>query len=156
MPFRMGVPMMVLACSWRPNDSRRPSTLAMRSLLANEPVLDNLEEKYKVSLTVSDPVRASSCSTKRLICRKDAFDGVVPFIQTRPSTWDAVVGREASTLSSVVLPQPDGPIRARISPSHIVSLYIPSICSEFWGTDQPQHILRHCPQWPLVASSRGL
>lgn len=36
MPLRMGVPMMVLACSTRPKDSRRPLMRTRRSCLGRE------------------------------------------------------------------------------------------------------------------------
>lgn len=81
-PFRIGVPMIVLACACSPNDSKRPSILAMRCFFCRALVLDSLDAKSSVSRTVRDPISASSCSTKRLICLSVVFEGAVPLIRT--------------------------------------------------------------------------
>ena len=116
-PLRIGVPMSVSAWSRSPKESSSPSMRAMRSFLGSELVLARREAKCSVSRTVRAPIKASSCSTKRLISRKAARDGLLPLTRTAPSTLCAPVGREASTLRRVVLPQPEGPMRAHISPS---------------------------------------
>lgn len=125
MPLRMGVPMMVLAWSLRPNEASSPSIRARRSLRGRELVLERREVKSRVSRTVRDPMRASSCSTKQDIWRNSERDGLTPLTSTEPSTPEALVGRPARTLRRVVLPQPEGPIRAQISPDGVVLVVQP-------------------------------
>src|SRR3569833_1587639 len=86
-------------------------------------VLASREAKFSVSRTVKAPISASSCSTKHVISRQSASVGVTPLTSTGDATFWAPVGRDASTVSSVVLPQPEGPMRAQISPGLPVSLY---------------------------------
>jgi hypothetical protein len=116
MPLRMGVPMRVSACSVRPKASSKPLMRRRRSFLGSELVLERREAKCRVSRTVRDPMRASSCSTKQLISRKVDREALVPLTRMVPSALAAPVSREASMLRSVVLPQPEGPMSARISP----------------------------------------
>ncbi len=103
-------------CPCRPNASSSASMRAIRSRLGRELVLARRDEKLRVSRTVSDPMSASSCSTKQLICRKAALDGLDPLTKTVPSTFWLAIGRDASVVRRVVLPHPDGPMNAQISP----------------------------------------
>lgn len=125
--------MMVEACEVRPKEARSESIRRRRSFRGSELhgvgtcakslggksyylVLARRDEKSRVSLTVRDPMRASSCSTKQVICRKADWETSVPLMRTLAWTSLALVGRRARTLRRVVLPQPDGPINAQISP----------------------------------------
>lgn len=81
-PWRIGVPMMVSSCFRRPKESIKPLILMIRSFLVRlkktpcqhalsselevsdaDPGFDKRAAKFIVSLTVKDPIKASSCST---------------------------------------------------------------------------------------------
>jgi hypothetical protein len=91
---------------------------AIRSDLGREPVEERREAKVSVSRTVREPIRASSCSTKRDRERKRDLEGLLPFTRTVEvlEMVEDEVGREARMFRRVVLPEPEGPIRARTSP----------------------------------------
>lgn len=78
----------------------------------------NLAANFIVSFTVKEPMSASSCSTYELIRRKASDETVAPLTSVDPEVLapDAAA-RWARTLRRVVLPQPEGPIRAHISPA---------------------------------------
>lgn len=63
----------------------------------------------------------SSCSTKRVMERRVETEGGAPLRRTVPEVERAWVGREARWFKSVVLPEPEGPMRASISPVGRVS-----------------------------------
>lgn len=74
---------------------------------------DNRAAKSSVSRTVSDPIKASSCSTKELMLCKSVSEMVEPLTHTLLATSNLVPGfLRASTFRRVVLPLPEGPIRA--------------------------------------------
>lgn len=77
----------------------------------------NFAAKRRVSSTVKDPMSTSSCSTYELIRLNLSSDTSLPLIKISPLTSaSAAWSLCARTLSRVVLPLPEGPIKAITSP----------------------------------------
>jgi hypothetical protein len=76
----------------------------------------NCAANRNVSNVVNEPMRTSSCSTYVLIARCVASGSSWPLTRILPLM--AAVCRCARALSRVVLPAPEGPIRAIIWPAH--------------------------------------
>jgi hypothetical protein len=122
-PFRIAVPIMVSADRSRPNEVNNPSTRRSLSAFVTEFGRPSLAANSSVSLAVRLPIKLSSCSTKQLARRKVVFDASARSIKIWPSTENfAAKGRCASTLSSVLFPEPESPMMAMRSPVNCQSL----------------------------------
>lgn len=134
-PCLIGVPMMVPSCFRRPKESIKPLILMIRSFFVRlkkiqcqyallgklevsdaDPGFDRRAAKFIVSLTVKDPIKASSCSTYELIFLNSLRDRLRPLTEAKPVASAPELSRLARKFKRVVFPEPLGPIKAHISP----------------------------------------
>ena len=117
-PFLIGVPTIVCACDCRPKLAMRSSTRRNASRRVTLLGSASRAAKIIVSRTVILPMSASSCSTYADTLRITDAVAFSPLAKIVPVvTAPAAAGRCANAFSSVVLPEPLGPISASISPA---------------------------------------